>query len=50
MRAVTLRRISWLSLLALAALLIAWPTQSLARGGVWLGLLLVIPLLLPACS
>lgn len=48
MRAVTLRRISWLSLLALAALLIAWPTQSLARGGVWLGLLLVIPLLLPA--
>jgi len=48
MRATTLRRISWLSLLVLAAVLIAWPTQSLARGGVWLGLLLASPLLLPA--
>ncbi|MCJ7558512.1 MAG: DUF2069 domain-containing protein [Gammaproteobacteria bacterium] len=48
MRVTTLRRICWLSLLALAAVLIAWPTQSLARGGVWLGLLLATPLLLPA--
>ena len=48
MRANTLRQICWLSLLALAVVLIAWTTQSLGPGGVWLGLLLATPLLLPA--
>lgn len=48
MRPATLRRISLLSLLALAALLTAWPTRSLAHGGIWLGILLSAPLLLPA--
>ena len=48
MSAARVRHICWLSLLALAAILIAWTTQSLGPGGAWLGLLLATPLLLPA--
>jgi uncharacterized membrane protein len=43
-----LRRISRLSLLVLASIVLAWPALSLDRGGIWLGLFLAAPLLLPA--
>jgi len=42
------KTLSWFNLALLAILLTAWPTSVLESGGIWLGLALAAPLLLPA--
>jgi len=42
------KTLSWFNLSLLAILLTAWPTSVLESGGIWLGLALAAPLLLPA--
>ena len=44
----SLKTLAWFNLALLAILLTAWPTSVLESGGVWLGLALAAPLLLPA--
>ena len=42
------KTLTWLNLALLAILLTAWPTSVLESKGIWLGLALAAPLLLPA--
>lgn len=42
------KTLTWIPLLLLAAVSIAWPAYALERQGIWLGLALAAPLLLPA--
>lgn len=44
----TVKNLTWLSLVMLAILMIAWPVSALQSNGLLLGLLLAAPLLLPA--
>jgi uncharacterized membrane protein len=44
----SVKTLTWVNLALLAILLIAWPANALQSKGIWLGLALAAPLLLPA--
>lgn len=42
------KTLTWINLVLLATVLVAWPASAIDGGGIWLGLALAAPLLLPA--